>query len=177
MHPHHRAGAGRAVASACMSVLLLLAASPQAVAASRTFEDSAGTRGPMDIHRVTVVNEKRLTLRVLVDDLQRRHRRSASAWIDTNRDRRGPEFFISSGLYQSDWQIFRARNWRVVGDGPLPCPIEQALSYKRDVIRWTTGRACLGRYRGVRVSVETRWRKTVDYSPRRHVLHQRVSRY
>ena len=177
MSPPLGARAARVLLSACVSVLLLSATPSRAIAESGSFEDSAGTRGPMDIHRVTVVNEDRLTLRVVVEDLQRRTGRSAAAWIDTRPGRRGPEYLISSGLYDSDWQIFRARNWRVVGDGPLPCAIEQALSYKREVIRWTTGRDCLGRYRGVRVSVETRWRKTIDHSPRRHVLHGRVARH
>jgi hypothetical protein len=127
-----------------LSVLLLLVGGPpSALAETLSFPDGTTALGPMDIHRVKVVNEERLTIQITVDDLQRRHNRSASAWIDTDSDRRGPEYFIGSGLYDSDYQIARARDWQVVGSGPLACPIAQTLAFDRDVIRWTTGRACL----------------------------------
>ena len=164
------------VAPVMGALLLALGAVPSAVADSRSFRDTATTAGPMDIRRVGVVNERRLTVRIHVENLQRRTGRAASAWIDTNPDRRGPEYFIGSGLWDSDWMIGRARNWRVVGAGPLNCPIDQRLDFRREVIEWTTGRACLGRYRAVRVSVETYWRGTTDYSPRRHGMHRRVAR-
>jgi hypothetical protein len=148
-----------------------------ASADSESFADGTTTTGAMDIHRVRVRNETRLTIRVMVDDLQRRHGRGASAWIDTDAQRRGPEFFIGSGLYESDWQIFLARDWRIVGEGPLPCRIDQELRYDRDAIIWATGRGCLGRYSDVRVSAETHLDDTTDFSPDRHRFHPWVERY
>lgn len=146
-----------------------------AAADSRSFADGSTTSGPMDLLRVVVINERRLRIRLHVDDLQRRTGRDAAVWIDTDASRAGAEFFIASGLYDSDWMIARARGWRVVGSGPLNCPVDQKLDSERDVIVWTTGRACLGRYSRVRVSAETRDRVT-DYSPRRHTFHRWVAR-
>jgi len=161
-----------------LSVLLLLVGGPRsALAETLSFPDGTTALGPMDIHRVKVVNEERLTIQITVDDLQRRHNHSASAWIDTDSDWRGPEYFIGSGLYDSDYQIARARDWRVVGSGPLACPIAQTLAFDRDVIRWTTGRACLGSYSTIRVSAETSWQGTKDFSPARHRFHPWVHRY
>ena len=130
----------------------------------------------MAIHRVRVTNEGRLKIHVKVDDLQPRGGRSAAVWIDTNPDRAGAEFFIGSGLWDSDWQIGRGRGWRVVGQGPLACPVDQRLNFARDVITWRTGRTCMGRYSAVRVSVEAHKGRTTDYSPRRHRFHPWVER-
>jgi hypothetical protein len=158
--------------------LALVAPAPAATADTRTFRDDARTAGPMDIRSVSVRNEQRLTLRIVVDDLQRRPGRSASAWIDTDPRRPGPEYVIGSGLFDSDWQISRARNWKVAGDGPLSCPVGQTLVYDRDVIRWTTGTRCLGRYSSVRVSFATRGSGgATDASPARRTLHPRVARF
>ncbi len=159
-----------------LALAVVGALTPGAAAETAHFPDGRSTPGPMDIHHVDVVNEDRLEIRVVVADLQRRTGRSASVWIDTDPGRRGPEFFIGSGLHDSDWQISRARRWRVVGDGPLPCPVGQRLRYGRDVIIWTTGSACLGDYGRTRVSVEARGRDVTDYSPRRHVFHEWVAR-
>ena len=155
----------------------LLAMPATASAESQTFTDETRTAGPMDIHRVRVTNETRLKIHIKVDDLQRRVGRSAAVWIDTNRDRAGAEYFVGSGLWDSDWQIGRARGWRVVGDGPLACPIDQRLSFDRNVITWTIGRGCLARYSAVRVSVETQMANATDYSPRRHRFHAWVKRH
>lgn len=163
-----------------LAASLLGAVASPATADSRTFHDGTATRSSMDIHRVRVVNERRLTVRVVVDDLQRRAGQGGvTVWLDTNGGRRGPEFGIGSGLWESDWHIGRASGWRFVGRGPLACPIGQRLLFKRDTIVFTTGRACLGAYRKVRVSVTTsagRWGRTVDHSPRRHAFHRWVRR-
>jgi hypothetical protein len=168
---------GRRMIAALLLALGIVALPNQtATAKTGSFIDETTTVGPMDIHRVTVVSRKRLQIRIFVDDLQRRFGRSASVWIDKNPDRFGAEFFIGSGLYESDWQISRARGWRVVGSGPLNCPVDQRLDFRRDVISWTTGRACLGKYSAIRVSAEARRGATTDYSPRRHRFHTWVGR-
>lgn len=163
-----------------VAVLLVLSVvglpASTATADTKVFRDGGAASGPMDIQRVVVVNEGRLQIRVVVDDLQRRHGRSASVWIDKTSRRPGAEFFIGSGLYESDWQIGRARRWRVVGNGPLNCPVDQRLNYQRDVIIWATGTACLGQYSRIRVSVETQKGNRTDYSPRRHRFHDWVAR-
>ncbi|SDS20895.1 hypothetical protein SAMN04488570_1371 [Nocardioides scoriae] len=126
----------------------------------------------MDIWKVTLVNEERLTVRIVVDDLQKKAGRSASALLDTNPDQPGAEFQIGSGLYDSDWQIFK-----VGGNEPLNCPIEQGLNYQSDVIRWTTGPKCLGKYSKVRVRVATQSGGNKDYSPGPKSMHPWVARF
>jgi hypothetical protein len=155
-----------------------LAGTSPAAADARSFADGTTTPGTMDIHRVRVINERRVTIRVVVQDLRRRAGQgSAGAWLDTDQARSGPEFYIGSGLYDSDWMIGRARDWRVVGSGPLACPIDQRLLFERDTIVWTTGAACLGRYGKVRVSVTTQGAWGTDHSPARRAFHAWVRRY
>lgn len=163
---------------ACLVLAVGVAGLPggPAVAESRSFPDGLGTPGPMDIHRVTVVNEKRLQVRIRVENLQKKGGRSASAWLDTDPERKGPEFFIGSGLYDSDWQISPTEGWKVAGD-PLGCVIDQRLRYKRNVISWTTGKGCLGKYTAVRVSAQTHQGSTNDFSPAKRKFHPWVERY
>ena len=164
-----------AALSTCVAAFALLAPASTAVADSASFKDGKTTDGPMDIHRVSVVNEKRLQVRIKVDDLQKEIGPGAGVWLDTDPDRKGPEFVIGSGLYQSDWQITRADGWKAVGD-PLSCPVDQRLRYDDDVISWRTGPACLGKYDEVRVSAETQTQQTHDWSPARRSWHPWVDR-
>jgi len=135
----------------------------------------------MDIHRVRVINGKRLTIRVVVEDLRERARQgSVTVWLDKNARRAGLEFSIGSGLWDSDWSIGRARNWRFAGSGPLHCPVDQRWPFKRDVIVFRPAGPCLGRYSKIRVSATT-YRGTrgrlVDHSPRYHAFHRWVRRF
>ena len=165
------------LAAALFASSLVSFATP-ANADSATFKDG-NSRGSMDIRRVRVINEKRLTVRVVVKDLRRRAGAgSVSVWLDKNARRSGPEFHIGSGLWESDWQIGRTTGWRFTR-GPLNCPIDQRLLFKRDVIVFQTGRGCLGRYGKVRVSVTTYGGargRLVDHSPRFHTFHRWVRR-
>ena len=163
---------------------LVLVSGSMASFNSPAFADSASfadgtSRGSMDIRRVRVVNERRLTVRVVVKDLRRRAGAgSVSVWLDKNAGRSGPEFHIGSGLWESDWAIGRTSGWRFPR-GPLHCPVDQRLLFKRDVIVFKTGRACLGRYGKVRVSVTTYGGargRLVDHSPRFHTFHRWVRR-
>jgi hypothetical protein len=165
----------RTPALAAIVAAVLLPASP-ALGDSETFKDGKTTEGAMDIHRVSVVNEKRLQVRIKVEDLQKKSGPSAGVWLDTDPEHKGPDFFIGSGLYQSEWQISRADGWKVTGD-PLSCPVDQRLRYDDDVISWTTGPKCLGDYEEVRVSAEAHAEETHDYSPARHEWHSWIDRY
>lgn len=67
-----------AVLLATVLVAGLLVAIPTSANADRaTFKDGKSTRGWMDIHRVRVINGKRLTIRVVVEDLRRHARQGA----------------------------------------------------------------------------------------------------
>lgn len=159
-----------------LAALLAITAAGPATANTGNFGDNASMAGPMDIQRVTVKNEKRLTIRVIVEDLQKKGGRSASVRIDTNAKAAGPEFVVFSGLRESDWQIVRVKNWKTTG-GPLNCPSDQGLNYADDVIRWTTGPACLGKYGAVRVSATTQGAGETDHSPGAKSFHSWVKRY
>lgn len=174
-HPGEVALMRTVVIALAIALLAVVLPNPTASADTRTFLDGTTTPGPMDIHRVVVANERRLEIRVQVADLQRRYGRNAAAWIDTNADRSGPEYVISSGLWKSDWQIFRARGWRGTG-WALNCPVDQHLLFRRDVIVWTTGRACLGRYARVRVSIDAQLGSEEDHSPSPRRFHPWVAR-
>jgi hypothetical protein len=143
---------------------------------TESFKDGKTTDGSMDIHRVTVKNEKRLQVRIKVENLKKKIGPSAGVWLDTDRKHRGPDFVIFSGLYQSDWQISRSDGWKAVGD-PLSCAVDQKLGYDDDVISWTTGPKCLGKYEQVRVSAEAATEEVRDYSPAKHDWHMWVDRY
>lgn len=166
---------------AVLTTSLLTSFATPANADSSTFQDGTSTRGAMDIHRVRVVNGKRLTIRVVVEDLRRRAGQgSVTVWLDKNAGRPGPEFGIGSGLWDSDWSIGRASGWRLSGPGPLACPVDQHLLFEQDVIVFKTGKACLGRYGKVRASVTTYGGargRLVDHSPRFHRFHQWVQRF
>ena len=57
------------------------------------------------------------------------------------------------------------------------CPVDQRLRYDDDVISWTTGPQCLGKYDEVRVSAETQTEDDHDFSPARREWHPWVDRY
>ena len=169
-------GLAATAAIALLSTVSVVAAT-EAHADSRSFADATTTPGSMDIHRVRVINEKRLTIRIVVDDLrQRAGQGSVGVWVDTNPSRYGPEFHIGSGLWDSDWQIGRARDWKSAGS-VLNCAIDQRLLFDQDTIVFTTGRGCLGSYGKVRVSVTTWGGGNTDHSPAHHVFHPWVARY
>ena len=158
------------------SAAFLLGPAPSATADIETFKDGHTTDGPMDIHRVTVANRKRLQVRIKIQELEKKTGRSAGVWLDTDPEHQGPDFFIGSGLYQSDWQITRTEGWKLKGD-PLSCPVDQRLRYVDEVISWTVGEKCLGSYDTVRVSAQTSDEDVNDYSPDRHKWHGWVDRY
>jgi hypothetical protein len=162
-------------ASILVAAAAVLAPAQIAAADSATFKDGQTTDGPMDIHRVSVVNEHRLQVRIKVDDLQKKSGPGAGVWLDTDPEHAGPDFIIGSGLYDSDYQISRAEGWHAVGD-PLSCPLDQKLRFDDDVIAWRTGAGCLGSYDEVRVSAETQTEDVHDFSPARHEWHAWVDR-
>ena len=149
------------------------------VADSASFADESAKTGGLDIQRVCVINARRLTVRVTVDDY--RHTFSEDEALPLGGHPPSPPrtgVLHGSGLYERDWQIVRTRGWRIVGRRPLNCPVKQLLDPAREVMSWTTGPACLGSYSRVRVSVTTGPANgTTDHSPAYHRLHRWVTRY
>ena len=61
-----------AALSALAATVAVLAPAQIAAADSETFKDGKTTEGPMDIHRVSEVNENRLQVRIKVENLQKK---------------------------------------------------------------------------------------------------------
>lgn len=136
-----------------------LAAAP-AAAERVSYADPADTSGASlnDIRRVTVDHgAQRAVVRVKVEDLRRRSEAGSAGLtvrIDTRSDRRGPEFRLSTGMYDgTDYQLQRMRRGKVVGD-PLTCAHRVRLDFARDRVVVRAGAACLGSPDQIRVGVK-----------------------
>jgi hypothetical protein len=74
--------------------------------------------------------------------------------IDTRSGRPGPEFRLTTGLYEgTDYQLMRVRDGKTVGE-PLTCAHEVRLGFATDVVRFRADHECLGAPDRARVSVK-----------------------
>ncbi|WP_395659131.1 hypothetical protein [Nocardioides sp.] len=141
------------------ATLLGLAVAP-AAAERASYPDPADVGGASlnDVRRVTVDHtDDALSVRVKVTDL-RRHSEQGPAGltirIDTRRSTAGPEFRLTTGLYEgTDYQLVRMRDGRAVG-GPLGCDHRVHLGFATDVVRFSAARTCLGSPASARVGVK-----------------------
>lgn len=137
-----------------------LAVAGGAVAETGGYDDAHGDMAGhgADIHDVRVVNAERVRITISHDDLVRSPESGAGAqvYIDTNRDRRGPEFVFLAGLFKgTDYSLARARHWQPTGNEPLTCSYVMKLDYADDVTRIRMDRDCLGKPGRIRVAVRT----------------------
>jgi hypothetical protein len=147
-----------AVLSAVSSTLLAGAASAE----TRTFRDARGDLDHgADIQRVRVVNEGRVRVRIVHDDLVRSYESGSSValFLDTDRDRKGPEFVFLGGTFEgADYALLPARGWRRASDQQVPLrggSYSMRLDYARDVAVIAFDRAVLRDPGAVRVEVKT----------------------
>jgi hypothetical protein len=152
MKPNTVAAAIAGIAAAAA----MLAPTP-ASAEVRTFQDAKGdVAHGVDVWSVKVTNRKLVRVDIQHDNLVRSFRSGASAavFLDTDRDRPGPEFVLGSGLFHgTDYQLSKARRWKAVG-APLTCNHALSLDYAADVTHLRFGRKCLGNPEDVRVAVK-----------------------
>lgn len=129
-------------------------------------------RSDVDVKRVRVTNGNRLLLTSQHVDLTRKAVQGVGYFIDVNGRRRGPEFLVSGGFPDSDFNIFRTRGWRIVGE-PLSCPVTLDIDFEGNWARYSLARDCLDGHRGgVRVSMSAGRSRAdgtnaVDYLPAR----------
>ena len=142
-----------------------------AAAETTTFDDGADTTASLnDILRVRLNHGPgRVTVKIRFTDL-RRHSRGGPAsigiFLDTNPDRRGPEFRLGSGLNEgTDFQLVRMRNWKPRGN-PKTCNHDLALQFRKDRLVFTVARRCIGRPDTVRVGA-----KMIDQFDGSHPVH------
>jgi len=131
-----------------------------------------------DLHQVVVRNERRLVLTFRHQDLRAGYHASVTAYIDTTKRRPGPEFGIGGGIGGgSDWQIFRVRRWRAVGNEPISCRTDLKVDYHNDISQFVIARGCIDRAGRVRVSVVASDDDgDRDWAPRRHRFYSWVRR-
>lgn len=186
----------RAVFATVAATALAFSAAAPADAARDTFTDRAGDlKGGMDIRSVQVKNNQKLirirsTHRNLKYGPHSPHV-SVAFFIDTIRDRKGPEFRLAGPIgFDGDYALVKMRGWkRVIDDtrGPgLPCRVSFTANYRTEAVRMSVRPVCLANafdhaVGKVRVSVQaTQARKGPgsghDWAPRRHRFYPAVTR-
>ena len=96
-----------------------------------------------------------------------------SVFIDTDRDVKGPEYVLSSGLGDgTDYVLTEAEAWRG-SDDRVRCDYAARPRWGKDVFRAVISRDCFDRAPAVRVSVKMAdptdgSTPVVDWVPKRH---------
>jgi hypothetical protein len=162
----HLLAAGLAVAGA-----LVIAPAAPASAETTSFVDGADAAPSLnDILRVGVNHgTDQVAVRIKFTDLRANSQGGPAGitiFLDTNRDRTGPEFRLDSGLQSgTDYQLHRARNWRPVG-GPKSCEHNLDLQFRKDRLVFTVARGCIRTPDTVRVGA-----KMTDHFDASHPIH------
>ena len=127
-----------------------------------------------DVYGFTAMHgESNLLVKVRFNELLRSSAAGVSVFIDTDRDVRGPEFVLSSGLGDgTDYVLTEAVAWRG-SDKRVDCDYEARPKWGKDVFRTRISRDCLGEPGSVRVSVKMvdqadGSHPVVDWAPKRH---------
>ena len=114
-----------------------------------------------------------LLVKVRFTELMRSSAASVSVFIDTDRDVKGPELVLSSGLGDgTDYALTEADGWRG-GDQRVDCDYSARPRWGRDVFRVRISRACFDRVPSVRVSAKMvdqadGSHPVLDWAPKRH---------
>ena len=160
-----------------------IVASPLALAEADGFQDRANDApGVIDVRAVKVRNFKKVVVEARYENLVDGRSEGWSVYFDTNKRRVGPEFGAGGGLSRgTDWNIVRMRRWKVVGDGPLSCPIDMSVDYQEDTSTFQVSRRCLDRPGRVRVAVvgsksRRDGSQVRDWAPRFHRFYGWVAR-
>jgi hypothetical protein len=133
-----------------------------ASAETRVFRDADGDLDHgADIQRVRVVNEDRVKVKVVHADLVRSFKSGSSiaVFLDTDRDRKGPEFVFLGGTFSgSDYALLPAKGWRRASDQQVPLrggSYDMRLDYAKDTALIRIDRTVLRNPGAVRVEVKT----------------------
>ena len=114
-----------------------------------------------------------LRVKVYVNELMRSSAAGLSIFIDTDRDVKGPEYVLSSGLGDgTDYVLTEAEAWRG-SDNRVTCDYAARPRWGKDVFRAVISRDCLDDASSVRVSVKMvdqvdGSHPVVDWVPQRH---------
>ena len=114
-----------------------------------------------------------LLVKVRFNELMRSSAAGVSVFLDTDRDRRGPEYVLSSGLGDgTDYVLTKADGW-AGSDNRIGCAYSARPKWGNDVFRAVISRKCFDRAPSVRVSVKMvdqadGSHPVGDWAPRRH---------
>jgi hypothetical protein len=152
----------RFAAAALVAAVGATALAGPAAAETVVFKDAAGDLDHgADIRRVRVVNDEKVRVKIVHDDLVRAYESgsSLSLFIDTDRERKGPEFVFLGGTFEgADYALLPAKGWRRVGDRQVPLHggmYIMKLDYAKDTATIRFDREVLGDPGAVRVEVKT----------------------
>lgn len=152
----------RFATAALVSALGATALAGPASAETVVFKDAAGDLDHgADVRRVRVVNDEKVRVKVVHDDLVRSYESgsSLSVFIDTDRQRKGPEFVFLGGTFEgADYALLPAKGWRRASDRQVPLHggmYIMKLNYAKDTATIRFDREVLGNPRAIRVEVKT----------------------
>jgi hypothetical protein len=152
----------RVATVATASALSVTALAAAASADTAVFEDARGeVAHGADIHRVRVVNNEQVKIKVVHRDLVRSWRSgtSVAVFIDTDRARTGPEFVFLGGTFEgADYALLRADGWKRASDRQVPLhggSYRMDLDYAKDTALISIDRVVLRDPDAVRVEVKT----------------------
>ncbi len=136
-----------------------LAIAGPARAESTVVRDGAdATASLTDIRKVRVNHRAQdLVVKMRFTDLRPKSEAGSSSiaiFLDINKQRKGPEFGVLSGLQNgTDYSLLRMKKWKPVGD-PLTCPHELDLQFAKDRLVLKVSRDCLREVPRVRVGAK-----------------------
>jgi hypothetical protein len=154
--------------------LTALAAAP-AHAEFYSIDDPAdATASLTDIYAIEANHgSQNLMVKVRFNELMRSSAAGVSIFIDTDPDRKGAEYVLSSGLGDgTDYVLTEAKGWRAV-DKRVSCDYTAKPKWGKDLFRTVISRDCFDRAPKVRVSVKMGDQAdgshpVVDWAPKRH---------
>ncbi len=132
----------------------MLAPAP-AMAQTRIVTDADDIAHGVDVLRLRVTHEKRVSVHLKHANLRRTFKQTGgiSIFLDTDRATKGPEFVLGTGLFATDYQLSHAEGWKAVGE-PLTCPHRLRFDFAEDRTHVWFNRKCLGSPADVRVAVK-----------------------
>ena len=154
--------------------LAALAAAP-AHAEFYSIDDPADASASLtDIYGIEANHgSENLLVKVRFNELMRSSAAGVSVFIDSDRDSKGPEYVLSSGLGDGTDYVLTAADAWWGSDDPIKCGYTARPKWGNDVFRAVISRDCFDRAGAVRVSVKMGDRadgshRVVDWAPKRH---------
>ena len=163
-----------ALAAGSALVLAGIVAAP-AHAEFYSIDDPADASGSLsDVYGIEANHgSDNLRVKVYFNELMRSSAAGLSIFIDTDRDAKGPEYVLGSGLGDgTDYALTVADGWRG-SDDRVKCDYAARPRWGKDVFRAVISRDCFDDASSVRVSVKMAdptdgTTPVVDWAPKRH---------